>query len=218
MPTAIITWASDGIGASIAQKLITQGWEVVGISRTQPKNKKIKYIQGDLTNNTDIERIIETIKSTYSNFTAIIHCAGAYHGKELETTKPEDIDNVLQLNTAAPIKLYAWLINTIKKNKADIIHIVSKTAFEPHTSIYGTSKWWLRWFTEYLQWELKQTKCRVIGIYPGGVKTKLLEKAHAYEANYTNYMSPEEVANIIVRTITAVPKNIEISQMILNWK
>lgn len=218
MPTAIITGASDGIGASIAQNLIMQGWEVIGISRTHPKNKKIKYVQWDLTNNTDIQRIIETIKSKYSNFTAIIHSAGIYHGKELETMKPENIDKILQLNTAAPIKLCVWLINAIKENKADIIHIVSKTAFEAHTSIYGTSKRWLRWFTQYLQAELKDTKCRVIGIYPGGVKTKLLEKAHAYEANYANYMSPADVADIIVRTITNVPKNIEISQLILNWK
>jgi len=42
LDTAIISGASDGIGAAFTKILIKHGWEVIGISRSEKKLNQLK--------------------------------------------------------------------------------------------------------------------------------------------------------------------------------
>ena len=42
LDTAIISGASDGIGAAFSKVLIKHGWEVIGISRSEKKLNQLK--------------------------------------------------------------------------------------------------------------------------------------------------------------------------------
>jgi len=218
MKTAIITGVSDGLGLKISEKLLENGWKVIGLSRTRP-NLNIEHIKIDLTKEIDLVNAINEIKTKYSFFDCLINCAGVMSVKKMKDLDYSETDNLFKVNVLAPIKLISGLIENIKTNESDIVNVGSTVGFKAYEDqcAYGSSKWALRGVTENLQLELKGTKCRVIGFNPGGFKSRIFEKATGIKPNLDAYMDPEYLADLLV-FILEMPKNLEVSQIIINRK
>ncbi len=218
MKTAIITGASDGLGLKISEKLLKNGWKIIGLSRTKP-NLDIEYIKTDLTKESDINNAINKIKERYSLFDCLINCAGIMSVQKMKDLDYSEIDNLFKINVLTPIKLTSGLIENIKANESDIVNVGSTVGFKAYKDqcAYGSSKWALRGVTENLQLELKGTKCRVIGFNPGGFKSRIFEKATGIKPNLDAYMDPEHLANLLVYLLE-MPKTLEVSQIIINRK
>jgi NADP-dependent 3-hydroxy acid dehydrogenase YdfG len=78
------------------------------------------------------------------------------------------MENLMKVNTFAPLFLTSQLFDLIKENEADILNVgstVGTKAYENQAS-YGASKWALRGISLNLQTELAKTKCRVIQFNP----------------------------------------------------
>jgi 3-oxoacyl-[acyl-carrier protein] reductase len=218
MKQAIITGASDGLGKSIAALLLEKDVEVIALCRSAPPNGAI-HIATDLTKQEDIEAAINTIKKDHPNFDCLMNCAGVLSITPLDRLDFEELNNLFKVNVTAPMRLVSGLLDNIKANNADIVNVASTIGFKAYKdqAAYGSSKWAMRGFTENLQLELKSTKCRVIGFNPGGFKSKLFEKATGKEINLDKYMDPEELAKLLLQ-ILELPKNMEVSQIVINRK
>ncbi len=86
-------------------------------------------------------------------------------------------------------------------------------------AVYGASKWAVRGFTKNLQEEFKGKPNRVISFCPGGFKTKLFEKATGIDntENGGEWMKPEDLA-LLLKQILDLPKNMEVSEIVINRK
>ena len=219
MKTIIITGVSDGLGYQIAKLAQIRAIRVVGISRTVP-DLKIEHIKADLTEEKGIKDVVETIKSKYSDFDVLINCAGMLSVKQLGEVDYTETLKLFKLNVIAPLFLVSELVDIIKSNKADIVNIgstVGSKAYESQAA-YGASKWALRGLNKNLQLEFKNTKCRVIGFNPGGFKSNFFEKATGVMNNdWDGWMTPDDIAKFILQ-ILELPKNMEVSDIILNRK
>ncbi len=218
MKTAIITGASDGLGLKISEKLLKNGWKIIGLSRNKP-DIDIEYIKTDLSKESDINNAINEIKRKYPIFHCLINCAGVMSVQKMENLDYPEINNLFKINVLAPIKLISGLIENIKTNEADIVNVGSTVGFKAYEDqcAYGASKWAIRGINKNLQLELKETKCRVIGFNPGGFKSRILEKATGIKPNLDAYMDPKHLADLLVY-ILEMPKSIEVSQIIINRK
>jgi NADP-dependent 3-hydroxy acid dehydrogenase YdfG len=111
-------------------------------------------------------------------------------------------------------------MDRIKKDGADIVNVSSSVgtkAYESQTA-YGASKWAMRGFSANLQLELKKTPCRVISFCPGGFISNLVKNFNGQEIDDPqNWMSARDVAKCI-KQILELPKNMEVSEIILNRK
>ena len=58
----VITGHSRGIGKKLSEHLVKIGHEVIGISRTQNKNKKITQYKCDISDNKKLMQIFKKIK------------------------------------------------------------------------------------------------------------------------------------------------------------
>lgn len=219
MRTIIITGVSDGLGYQLAKKALSNGYKVVGVSRTLP-DLKIEYIKADLTEEDGLNTVVKTIKEKYSKFDVLINCAGMLSVKPLGAVEYAETLNLFKLNVIAPIFLISELVELIKSNEADIVNIgstVGSKAYESQAA-YGASKWAVRGLNQNLQLEFKNTKCRVIGFNPGGFKSNFFEKATGIENHdWSGWMNPAEIADFILQII-ALPKNMEVSDIMLNRK
>lgn len=214
----IITGASDGLGYELAKLFLTDGHEVVNISRSKP-DIKVEHISADFTDPESIKVAVNEIKKKHPDFNILVNNAGMIKTHSLDAIDYNEVQEVLQVNTIAPAVLTSGLIPLIKKNKADIVNIGSTIAFKayPEQAAYVMSKWGMRGFTNYLQVELQGPDIRVIGFYPGGMATKFFEKNLGQEVKGKKYMNPKSMAEVIYQVIK-LPKNMEVSEIIVNRK
>ena len=110
----------------------------------------------------------------------------------------------------------------IKKNKADVINVVSIMAtmfdIEQGSLSYTSSKWALRGASLNLQNELKNSPCRVMTLNIGGMKTNLFKKYNKNLSEITkDWMNPKEIAEILLYFFK-LPKQIEVSEIVISRK
>ena len=74
MKRIILTGASSGLGASLAQVFYDAGYEVIGLCRSRPADF-VNWIETDLTNESSLEVSVSKIKSDFSKFELMIQCA-----------------------------------------------------------------------------------------------------------------------------------------------
>ncbi len=215
----VITGASDGLGKQLSKLFIAEGKKVIGLSRKKP-DFEVEYIQTDLRDESSIKNAAESINSNTDKLEALINCAGVLSIEKTSALTVEEIDKVLETNLRAPLLLTSRLMTKIKQDGADIVNVSSSVGTKAYAdqAVYGASKWGMRGFSQNLQLELKNTSCRVISFCPGGFKTKLFEKATGADNTAEgDWMSAVDVAKVL-KQILDLPKNMEISEIIINRK
>ena len=96
MKTVIITGASRGIGLATA-KLISKKFQVIGVSRKKAKKFPGKFYECDLSNSSEINKLIKEIKKNY-NIYGIVNNAGASFGQSIKEFDLETFEKSINLN------------------------------------------------------------------------------------------------------------------------
>lgn len=218
MRRIIITWASEWLWYELSKLYLKNWFEVVGISRTKP-DIDIVHVEADLTKHEDLDTVISRIQSDYSEFEALVNCAGMMVVQELSKLDYKENDTLMKLNVLAPIYLTGWLIENIKTNEADIINVASTVwlrACKDQCS-YSASKWAMRWVSENFKLELQDTNSRVVWFNIGWFKSKISEKATWISVDLSPYMDPADIA-VFMKQILDLPKTMEVSAVTINRK
>src|SRR5690242_12279718 len=100
--TCIITGATNGIGEVAAQALAQMGATVVGIGRNSAKcaevadriqaatgNPRVAFLVADLSSQSQVRQLADTIKRTYTRLDVLLNNAGA-----IFTTRQESADGI----------------------------------------------------------------------------------------------------------------------------
>ena len=107
---AVVTGASKGIGASIAEHLAAEGASVVVnyassksgadsvVARITKKGGKAIAVQGDVSQPNDIHRLFSETKKAYGKLDILVNNAGFYEFAPLEAITPEHIHKQFNLN------------------------------------------------------------------------------------------------------------------------
>lgn len=217
----IITGASDGLGLAIADVLLEKNKRVVSLSRTQPKNKKIDWIQTDLQDEDSISNAIDIVLNTDESIEALINNAAITSYEDINSLTHTELDRMFKVNVTAPMQLTSGLLNKLISDGSDIVNIGATIALKAgyaQQSVYSTTKWALRGFTQNLSEELKPTQCRVISVLLGGFNSTMHEKVTGKPiTDPENWMDPNDIAAHLAQ-ILDLPKSIEISEVIINRK
>jgi short-subunit dehydrogenase len=200
----LITGGSEGLGKEIATKLCKDN-NVVILSNHQDTLEDCAKELGcdkyfcDITNVENIKSVIFEIEDKYKKIDVLINNAGVWAGGELDDNDYSDIARVILVNTVGTINMTKAVLPFMKKEKAGkIININSVNGLEvkPERSIYIASKWAITGFTKAMSKELEKYNIKVIGIYPGLMKTNLFKNACA-QRDMAEAMDPEKVARIV---------------------
>ncbi len=214
----IVTGASDGLGKEFGKLCVNNNIEVVCLSRTKPDYPCV-FVKTDLSVEADIINAVAQIREKYTNFDALVNCAGIHSTQDMENIDSADLQKVMEVNVMAPILLTSALWSLIKDNEADILNVGSTAGKKGNAKecVYGASKWAVQGFTQTMQTELKNTKSRVMMFNPGGMNTKFFEKFSHQEKDVSKFMNPKDVADVMLY-ILKLPKQLEVSEIIINRK
>ena len=195
---AVVTGASKGIGASIAEHLAAEGASVVVnyasskagadavVARITDKGGKAVAIQGDVSRPQDIQRLFSETKRAYGKLNILVNNAGTYEFAPLEDITPEHIQKHFNLNVAGLLLTTKEAVMLMGPEGGSIINIGSIVGPmpAPQASAYSGSKAAVDAITVSLSQELGPRKIRVNSLNPGMVETEGLRASGLHEGEF----------------------------------
>jgi NAD(P)-dependent dehydrogenase (short-subunit alcohol dehydrogenase family) len=99
---AIVTGASQGIGAGIAGAFVRAGYGVVATSRSiHPSGEpNVITVPGDIAEAETAQRVVEEALARFGRIDTLINNAGIYIGKPFTEYTPDDFDAITAVNLA----------------------------------------------------------------------------------------------------------------------
>ena len=101
--TAIVTGASQGIGATIAQAFLDRGYNVVATSRSMSKSgfvpsSSLALVDGEIGNSATAERVAEAALSKFGTIDHLVNNAGIYAAKPFTEYTVDDLRGFVSTN------------------------------------------------------------------------------------------------------------------------
>ena len=183
---AVVTGASKGIGASIAEHLAAEGASVVVnyassksgadavVKRITAKGGKAIPVQADVSKPDDIRRLFAETRTAYGKVDILVNNAGIYEFAPLESISPEHFHKQFDLNVLGLLLTTQEAVKFIGADGGSIINISSVVGPMPlpMASVYSATKAAVDAVTIALSRELGPRKIRVNSLNPGMVETE----------------------------------------------
>src|SRR5260370_16465669 len=134
---AVVTGASKGIGASIAEHLAAEGASVVVnyasskagadavVKRITEKGGKAIAVQADVSKPQDITRLFAETKKAYGKLDILVNNAGIYEFGALESITPEHFHKHFDLNVLGLILTTQEAVKLMNGEGGSILNITS---------------------------------------------------------------------------------------------
>ncbi|MCE1246096.1 MAG: SDR family NAD(P)-dependent oxidoreductase [Firmicutes bacterium] len=218
----VITGASSGIGAALAEKLGGAGHSVVLAARSEDKLREIAEkigenalaVKTDVTVKSDMENLKNRALEKFGRIDVWINNAGRGVGKTWTAIPEEDVDEIFDINfKSAYYGVQAVIPYFMKQKKGHLINVSSflgKVPFAPFRSAYNAAKSAVNSMTSNLRIELK-VKCpeiKITTILPGPVSTDFHKNALGGTPPFAGpgstpvkFQTPEEVADVIIEAM-----------------
>ena len=215
---SLVPGVTSGIGRAVAERLIADGFRVVGCGRradrlVELENRLGKAFWGvacDLREPSDIERMFIEISDKWGGVDGLINNAGLGHYSPLLTGTYAHWDETLRVNVLALSYCTKLAIEHMKVrgDSGSIIHISSMAGHRvpEESGMYCASKFAVRALTESLRRELREigSNIRIGAISPGFVETEFAAHYHRSEekaeAAYSRYpvIQPVDIAEQVL--------------------
>jgi 3-oxoacyl-[acyl-carrier protein] reductase len=219
---AVVTGASKGIGASIAEHFGAAGASVVVnyssskagadavVAKIIANGGKAIAVQGDVSKPEDIVRLFAETKKAYGKLDILVNNAGIYDFKPLGDITAEHFHKQFNLNVLGLILTTQEAIKLIGEEGGSIINISSLVGQMPAAtgSVYSATKAAVDSLAVSLSQELGPRKIRVNSLNPGMVETEGLHAVGFAESDFRKHVEtttplgriakPEDIATAAV--------------------
>ena len=201
----LITGSAKGLGKELALVFASHNYNIILHDKKEEDLKEIEKqvlnqgvdccsVAGDLKLEETLDKLYKISKE--KGLAILINNAGVHcPGLAFQELNDNQIDDLLLTNLVAPIKLTKKVYTLFLENsQGTIININSVCGLEVHKlrTVFSSSKWGLRGFSDILRLEAEENNIRVIDIYPSRIKTR---------PEYTKGMEPREVAQNIYQAL-----------------
>ncbi len=184
--TALITGASRGIGAAIAEAFSAEGARVVLSARTagvlsladrlRGLGRDAEALQGDVTDEAHVRALVQVCRSRFGGLDALVNNAGVLVPAKLGMVRIEDARRMLEVNVIATLNLTQYAVRVFPRGKGgSVINLASIAGTQgiDGISAYSASKAAVVGFTQAAAKELAPLKIRVNAIAPGFIDTDM---------------------------------------------
>ncbi|MED5555234.1 MAG: 3-oxoacyl-ACP reductase FabG [Pseudomonadota bacterium] len=182
--TALVTGASRGIGKSIAERLVDDGFFVVGTSTTDSGVENIEGWLGDrgiglmmrVEDPALVEASVQRISERCGDVSVLINNAGITHDSLLVRMKDDEWSDVIETNLAGTFRLCKSVLRSmIKARWGRIVNVSSVVARmgNPGQTNYAASKAGIEGFTRALAQEVGSRGITVNCVAPGFIDTDM---------------------------------------------
>ena len=190
---AIVTGASDGIGARLAIALRARGARLALVARNEEKLKAVAgpedlVIPCDLTQDAAHAPVIDRTIERFGQIDILINNAGRGSYYNAIETPLDDARSMFDLNFFAPFHLAQLAAPSLRKTKGTLVNVssIAGQMSLPWLAVYSSSKFALASLTSTQRMELGRSGVNVMAVFPGYVDT-------GFQANATGAAPPPSV-------------------------
>ncbi len=175
---AIITGASQGIGAGLATAFRRAGYAVVATSRSIPPSSEtdLLTVQGDITDAETSQRVVEETLDRFGRVDSLINNAGLFIGKPFSEYTPEDYAAITGVNLAGFFHITQRAVGQmVTQGSGHVVNITTSLVDQPSSespsALTSLTKGGLAAVTRSLAIEYASRGVRVNAVALGVIKT-----------------------------------------------
>ena len=206
---AVITGASEGIGAALVNELLKKNYRVIAISRNLKKLLKLqsynsefknylKIFSADVTNSLELLSVAKEIEAP----DLLILNAGIYEPVLIENFSVESFIKQSEINYLGVIKSFDAFVKKMLLRRSGTVLIMSSIAGWiglPKASAYAPTKSALRLFAQSIRYDLEKYNIIVKLCSPGFVNTKAVK---LNDFKMPGLIEPNVAAKLILKNIS----------------
>lgn len=185
---AIVTGASRGIGAAIAERLAGEGARVVLVyrqaaegahavaERCKTAGADVRVVQADLTSPEAASEICRIALEAFGRIDVLVNNAGVAAEELLLTLGDEKLEEVVTTNVLGLTRMTRAVVKPMLRQRAGVIvNMSSVAATRPGrgSAVYAGTKGYVEAFTRALAVELGRKGIRVNAVAPGVIRTNM---------------------------------------------
>jgi hypothetical protein len=180
--SALVTGASSGIGAAIADQLGRAGVPTVVVARRRDRLDELadrydgfEVIVADLTTDAGQRAVIERISEPGRPIDLVVNCAGFGTSGTFHELDAARLGREVELNVAALTQLsHAALASMVPRRRGWLLNVSSIVGFQavPQLAVYAATKAFVTSLTEGLHEEVRGTGVHVTALCPGLTRTE----------------------------------------------
>lgn len=232
MNTVLVTGASSGFGKAICQKLIADGYKVIGAARRVDKLSELARqlddnflpFQLDVTKKDAVENLLLSLPDKFKPIEILINNAGLALGMEpAYEANYADWEIMVNTNIIGLIHLTRIILpEMVKRNSGYIINLGSTAGNYAYQggNVYGATKAFVKQFSANLRTDLLGKKIRVTNIEPGlcgntefsNVRFHGNDKQAAAVYQGVEFIKPEDIANTVSWLVNS-PKHFNVNNI-----
>ena len=212
---ALVTGASRGIGAAIAQQLIQDGYFVIGTATSEAGAEKLsaQFAENgagkvlDVRDGAAIDALVTDIEQNYGPVLALVNNAGITKDNLLLRMSEDDWDDILNIHLKAVYRLSKRVLKGMTKARfGRIINISSVVAHfaNPGQANYSAAKAGIEAFSRSLAKEMGSRQITVNSVAPGFIATEMTEqlseeirKKMTEQVALNRLGDPQDIANAV---------------------
>ena len=207
---AVVTGASSGIGRSYAERLASNGMDVVVVARRlEPLNAlkrelerggaRVRTIVADLARAEDVQRLGAELATLPVEL--LVNNAGVAHYMPFAQLPVGRARELVDVNALAPVLLTRAVIpGMVERGRGAIINVASLLAFSgaarapqlPQRAVYAATKAFLVTFTEILAAELAGSGVKIQVVCPGVVRSEFHSR-QGIDMSQVPRMEPDQI-------------------------
>ncbi|MBO3065429.1 MULTISPECIES: SDR family oxidoreductase [Staphylococcus] len=221
---AIVTGASSGIGASIAETLSQHGVKVMLTGRNEARLSDVaEQLQEnsqseiathivDVTQKNEVAKLVKETENKFGHVDILVNSAGLMLSSAITDGDVEAWENMIDVNVKGTLYgINAVLPIFLNQSTGHIINIASISGFEvtKQSTLYSASKAAVHTITQGLEKELAKTGVRVTSISPGMVDTPLSGNT---DWGSRKKLDPKNIAEAVVYALQQ-PSHVNINEV-----
>ncbi|QOY90640.1 SDR family NAD(P)-dependent oxidoreductase [Paludibaculum fermentans] len=218
---AVVTGASKGIGASVAEYLAAEGASVVVnyssskagadavVERIRKAGGTAVAVQANVSQEAGVLQLFEETKKAFQRLDILVNNAGIYSFAELAAITPEHFHQQFDLNVLGLLLATREAVKLIGPEGGSIINISSIVAPMPvaNAAVYSATKAAVDAITVSLSLELGPRRIRVNSVNPGMVETEGLHSTGIAASDFRKQLEgstplgriaqPDDIAKVV---------------------
>ncbi|QTL36988.1 SDR family NAD(P)-dependent oxidoreductase [Pseudoalteromonas viridis] len=175
---AIVTGGSVGIGKAIAERLLTQGYQVFNLDIQNAPHGEYRHC--DVSDVEAVRRTIADILATTGRIDALVSNAGKHLSATIEDTDENTLDQLFALNVKGAYSAIQAVLPAMKTQRnGSIVLISSDQALvgKPNSFAYNLTKAALASMAKTTALDYASYNIRANAVCPGTIETPLFHQA-----------------------------------------
>lgn len=206
-PTCLVTGGASGIGAAVAQRLTSDGWDVWTLDRNAggPCTGD-RQVVADVRDVEALDALASRLHTDHGGIDALVACAGVKVRGRIAEVSPDAFDEALAVNLKGAFVAARAVVGRMRAaRRGSIVFIGSGSAYgDPDAIAYAAAKGGLHALAASLATESAGDRVRVNVVVPGFVDSPMAAGASdarraelAHESVAGRLTTPEDVAGVV---------------------